>query len=186
GGWVPGEPLPAASTWPGRRYRPALSRPALSHQVPYDDATARSAAAAAATALDPRTAVPAIALDGPDGPWTVRADLLGSTPTANDFVVEMDDAGVGALRFGDGVLGRAAIDGLPARYRVGRGVAGNVGRDAITVATVPGLSPATLIARVRNPLPATGGVDPEPTAEVKLYAPHAFRRNERAVSEADY
>jgi predicted phage baseplate assembly protein len=33
---------------------------------------------------------------------------------------------------------------------------------------------------------ATGGSDPEPVRDVKLYAPQAFRKNERAVSEADY
>jgi predicted phage baseplate assembly protein len=40
---------------------------------------------------------------------------------------------------------------------------------------------------VRNPLPAEGGVEPEPIAEVKRLAPYAFRaRLERAVTAADY
>jgi predicted phage baseplate assembly protein len=39
---------------------------------------------------------------------------------------------------------------------------------------------------VRNPLPASGGTDPEPLANVRLYAPQAFRTQERAVTEADY
>ena len=43
------------------------------------------------------------------------------------------------------------------------------------------------IRSVRNPLPACGGVDPESTAEAKLYAPLAFRhRLLRAVTAADY
>jgi predicted phage baseplate assembly protein len=39
---------------------------------------------------------------------------------------------------------------------------------------------------VRNPLPATGGVDPESVETVRLNAPVAFRKLERAVTEADY
>ena len=39
---------------------------------------------------------------------------------------------------------------------------------------------------VRNPLPAEGGVDPETIAQVRAYAPAAFRTQERAVTEADY
>jgi predicted phage baseplate assembly protein len=39
---------------------------------------------------------------------------------------------------------------------------------------------------VRNPLPAVGGVLPESLQEVRQYAPQAFRRQERAVTEADY
>ena len=42
------------------------------------------------------------------------------------------------------------------------------------------------IARVRNPLPASGGVDPEPIERVRLSAPQAFRTQERAITEADY
>jgi predicted phage baseplate assembly protein len=39
----------------------------------------------------------------------------------------------------------------------------------------------------RNPLPAVGGTAPEPVAEVKLFAPHAFRaRLERAITADDY
>jgi predicted phage baseplate assembly protein len=40
---------------------------------------------------------------------------------------------------------------------------------------------------VRNPLPATGGVDPEPIAQVKLLAPYAFQTELlRAVTTDDY
>ena len=39
---------------------------------------------------------------------------------------------------------------------------------------------------VRNPLPAFGGTDPEALEEVRQYAPQAFRRQERAVTEEDY
>jgi predicted phage baseplate assembly protein len=39
---------------------------------------------------------------------------------------------------------------------------------------------------VRNPLPARGGCEPESVERVRQDAPSAFRRQERAVTEADY
>jgi len=39
---------------------------------------------------------------------------------------------------------------------------------------------------VRNPLPARGGVDPEPVEQARQWAPEAFRTLERAVTDADY
>jgi predicted phage baseplate assembly protein len=59
---------------------------------------------------------------------------------------------------------------------------GNVGAGA--VAHIVG-GPAG-IKRVRNPLPALGGRDPHPIRQAKLYAPQAFRRQERAVTADDY
>ena len=66
-------------------------------------------------------------------------------------------------------------------FRLGGGAIGNVGADAVTE-----LLPAIPGVKVRNPMPARGGADPEPTSQAKLYAPQAFRTQERAVTEADY
>jgi hypothetical protein len=170
-----------------RRHRPRLRHRDLAHAVPYDHAAAVTRAAGSALRIDPRDAFPVIELHGPDGRWQPQRDLLGSSPTANDFVVEVDDDGAASLRFGDGRLGRRAIADLTAHYRVGRGAIGNVGRDTLRRAVLAGTATgATPITAVRNPLPAGGGADPEPVREVKLYAPQAFRTNRRAVSEADY
>jgi predicted phage baseplate assembly protein len=97
-------------------------------------------------------------------------------------VVETEDDGSSFLRFGDGVMGRLPTSDLKATYRVGNGSAGNVGAKAIAhvVTEIQG------IGDVRNPLPATGGTDPEPIEQVRLYAPHAFRTQERAVTGTDY
>ena len=58
-----------------------------------------------------------------------------------------------------GALRRAHVNGadFQARYRLGNGSAGNVGSDTLAhaVTNVQG------VVAVRNPLPATGGVDPE-------------------------
>jgi predicted phage baseplate assembly protein len=45
---------------------------------------------------------------------------------------------------------------------------------------------AAAIRSLRNPLPASGGTEPEPIDEVKLYAPRAFLRQERAVTLEDW
>lgn len=120
--------------------------------------------------------------------WTPRADLLGADRDEPSFVVETDDAGVAQLRFGNGDFGRAAETGtgFVATYRVGNGRAGLVGPEAIThVVFHSGFS--DVIVGVRNPLPAAGAVDPEPVAEVKQFAPGAFRDDlERAITAADY
>jgi predicted phage baseplate assembly protein len=43
-----------------------------------------------------------------------------------------------------------------------------------------------LIIAVTNPLPAAGGIDPETIEVVRQNAPSAFRKQERAVTAADY
>jgi hypothetical protein len=173
-------PLPVE----GHSYRPTLDRLGLAHKVAYVDRTARTLSASAATVLDPRAALPWLELTGDDERWEPRSDLLASGRFATDFVVEMEEDGRATLRFGDGILGREpGIDTLlTATYRTGDGAAGNVGAEALTqaVTTVDG------VGRVRNPLPAVGGADPEPIEQARLYAPEAFRRQERAVTEADY
>ncbi|MBC7732223.1 MAG: putative baseplate assembly protein [Bacteriovorax sp.] len=118
--------------------------------------------------------------------WTVRRDLLASGAEAAEFVVETENDGHAMLRFGDGVNGRRPLAGesLTARLRTGSGAAGNVGAEAIGH-VVANFGPNGITA-VRNPLAAVGGVDPQALAEARLYAPQAFRRQERAVTVADY
>ncbi len=165
------------------RYAPALGHRGLAYAVPYSDAAAR-AAAAAAVSVDPRDALADVVhlTDGRDD-WILRRDLLASDRFAPDFVAEPDDDGTVHLRFGDDVSGRrpAAGQEFRASYRIGGGVAGNAGRDVLTVPDValPGVT-------VRNPLPATGGAEPESVEQVRQFAPQAFRVQERAVTDDDY
>ena len=134
-----------------------------------------------------RTAL-VVELNGMIESWSPQRDLIGSGADDRDFVVEMDNEGDGDLRFGDGDLGMMPEAGaeLRAAYRVGNGTAGNVGAEAIVYVVVPGrLSGANIVPR--NPLPATGGTEPEPLAEVKLFAPNTFRKElARAITEDDY
>ncbi|SEP95313.1 putative baseplate assembly protein [Streptomyces sp. yr375] len=146
---------------------------------------------------DPREALPVLQLtedplteDPGAGPvWTPRRDLLASGPRDRHLVAETDDEGVLALRFGDDRCGRAPRPGtgMYAFYRVGNGRAGNAGSEAvnrIAHRTARGLEGIT---RVRNPVPASGGTDPEPLAQVRRAAPRApFRTLLRAVTAEDY
>jgi hypothetical protein len=121
--------------------------------------------------------------------WSVRPDLLSSQPDDWHFVVEIDNDGFGNLRFGDGTLGRqpAAGSSFFATYRVGSGARGNVGAEAIAHLVYRGESQSGVYLRVRNTLPSQGGTEPQPIAEVKLFAPLALRKElQRAITADDY
>jgi predicted phage baseplate assembly protein len=119
--------------------------------------------------------------------WTPVPDLLNSSPFDPNFVAEVDNSQTALLRFGDGEYGReiAGATAFRAVYRVGNGVAGNISAEALFhIAATP---PLTDVLRVRNPLAAVGGTDPETIAQVQQRAPEAFRTVQfRAVTEADY
>ena len=143
-----------------------------------------AAPAAHAFAWQPGDALPAVYLDEGGPRWEPQRDLLASDRFSRAFVVEVEDSGEARLRFGDGVFGRQPpnLGALTAAYRIGNGRLGNVGRETIlhVLTTLPG------VRSLRNPLPAQGGQEPESMEEVRLYAPQAFRRQERAVTPEDY
>src|ERR1035437_10105935 len=138
--------------------------------------------------FDPSQAVPAIGLtgtlDGVSQTWTPKLDLLESTESAPDFVVEVDTDGTATLRFGDTVNGKTPDTGTSfvAHYRIGNGTAGNVGADSLVYLAAADAR----IQTCRNPLPATGGTDPETNDQIRRRAPEAFLTQERAVTMADY
>jgi hypothetical protein len=149
---------------------------------------ARPSSASATAAADPRAARPRVTLEGTlhavTEPWSPQLDLLGSGGDAAEFVVEVEHDGSARLRFGDGVHGRRpeTATEFEATYRVGNGTAGNVGAGAIAHAATA----ASGIVRVTNPLPAAGGVDPEPADAIRRDAPEAYLIQQRAVTEGDY
>lgn len=152
---------------------------------------------AAAFVPDPARALPAVRLASADGQqvWTPHRDLLESGPRDRHFVGEQEDDGRLALRFGDGTQGARPEPGtdLAVHYRLGGGTAGNVGAEAVNhlvlcrrpEAVDAGTPPP--VAGVRNPLPAVGGTEPEPVAQVRRLAPLDLRRTRlRAVTAEDY
>ena len=161
-------------------YRPTLARASLTFQAPFD----AEASASAAMKYDAHSARPAMSIESDEGAWTPQYDLLTSAPFAREFVVEMQTDGMAQLRFGDGISGKKpAVGGnATAIYRRGNGAAGNVGAEAIARVVWHGDG----VRSVRNPMAATGGNDPESLEQVRQFAPRAFRKQERAVTAADY
>ena len=139
-------------------------------------------------------AQPAIALliDFPTGRqlWQAVPDLLASSEFDRHFTVEVDAEGRPTVRFGDDEYGRRPFEAtkFTAVYRVGNGRTGNVGAEAMVHAVRPSLAPLwPAIRKIRNPLPAKQGIDPETIEEVRQHAPAEFRAEQfRAVVEADY
>ncbi|MGB7539428.1 MAG: putative baseplate assembly protein [Anaerolineales bacterium] len=174
----------------------SLEKGPLSFRVPLPDDTGRLSPAAELWEADPHQALSQVLnmtvdADGSaSDDWQPVPHLLESDSSAHDFAVETDNDGRALIRFGDGTYGEAPPDeaAVTVDYRVGVGRSGNVG--AHTFAHV--ISPYASVewpdvTGVRNPLPAWGGIEPEPIAEVRQKAPAAFQTDTlRAVTEDDY
>lgn len=183
------EELVPSEVPPDGPYRPHLQRADVTHCTPYVAARsdrATSVSASASLLQDPRQALPAIQLAETNDAWLPVRELLASDAFARQFVTETENDGRAYLRFGDGVLGRKPTAGsnLLATYRIGSGLLGNVGAEAIRHVVSDTLGGALLL--VRNPLAAQGGVAPESAQAVKLQAPAAFRVQMRAVTAEDW
>ncbi len=168
-------------------------------------------------AAGPREAVPAVHLrsvqsGGARRFWTAVPHLGDSGAYDRHFVAETDNDGLTALRFGDDAHGRAPrnVEEVTAFYRVGSGRRGNLSAGALVHAVAPDLSfwadpgapvgPLSLdpgdpdadvafaeIARVRQPLPAEGGTDPETIAAVRALAAEEIKAIQfRAVTPEDW
>lgn len=186
------EPVPVPE-----RYRPVLKLgpvtqaelsfdPEMQAPVDYDPTANPSAFAAMDQPVDKRSPVVTLESDvlAVPEPWEARRDLLQSFADDRHFVVETESSGQARLRFGDDVNGRRPNSGtgFTASYRVGNGTVGNIGADALShIITTKGG-----ILGIRNPLPGSGGHEPESIEEVRKAAPYAYRRQERAVTAEDY
>jgi hypothetical protein len=121
-------------------------------------------------------------LDADQKTWTAEQDLLADGPADTHFVVEIESDATARLRFGDNVNGlRPDPDTrFTAAYRIGNGVAGNVGAETLIHCDNANIS------QCANPLPALGGVDPETADQIRRRAPQAFLTQERAITMPDY
>lgn len=189
---------PADSETVPVRFNPSLKEAPLAFSQPLPGSA--SVPAVKLLVQDPRQALPqVIKLTGTrdvsdkavEELWTPKRDLLGSTGLDRDFVVEMDNDGFAHLRFGDGDLGHMPEVGTTfiATYRVGNGSVGNIGAGTLSHIVFRPIVPVPngVTLEPYNPLPASGGIDPEPMDEVKLFAPGAFRTElQRAITADDY
>jgi hypothetical protein len=172
------------------RFRPSPAESPVTQAAPYDRMHPPPSATAVMT-WRTEDAMPQIWLFGtPPGAehaleWDAERDLLEAGPTTRAFVVEVEADGTALIRFGDDVFGLRPSSGtsFDAVYRVGNGREGNVGAGVLAHIVLDGPSPIT---GVTNPVPATGGVDPEEAERVRQKAPAAFRTQQRAVTLDDY
>jgi hypothetical protein len=117
--------------------------------------------------------------------WEEVPTLFGRGDQERVHTVHLTDDGTSTVRFGDGVSGARPPSGqnnVRATYRKGLGINGNVG--AATVTTL--LSRPLGVEAATNPVPATGGENPEALAQARDNAPLTVRTLDRAVSVEDY
>lgn len=141
--------------------------------------------AARSVTWSPEDLAPALTVATSTAEWMVVRNLVDPDPIRREVVLEVDDAGVGWLRF---ATAPAPADAPLAQYAAGNGAAGNVGPRAISRLVADGgaagLAPALI--RVSNPIAAFGGFDPETSDHVREHAPFAFRSQERCITAQDY
>jgi hypothetical protein len=117
--------------------------------------------------------------------WHETDDLAAAAAGQRIFVTSEDDTQKTTITFGDGVHGALLPTGtanIKATYRYGLGIAGNVATGQISQLTTHPLGAQGVI----NPLPATGGADPDSTDQVRANAPVAVMALDRLVSVSDY
>ncbi|MBU3078991.1 putative baseplate assembly protein [Sphingomonas quercus] len=191
-------PDPGAGRWPLPSL--ALAAGPLTWQAPASalefDATGTPLLGRTELDIPASAAAPAIVLmmsfpGQPDEIWTPQPSLLESDVYDQHFVAEIDNDGAATLRFGDDHYGRRPLDAarVVARYRIGNGAAGNIGRESLVHLVTPDPPPPGFqpVTRLFQPLPGRGGEDAETIEHVRQIAPEQFRAIQfRAVTEADW
>jgi hypothetical protein len=171
------------------RFRPSLEKSPLTHSVPYGVGGSERSAASDLQ-QNARDVLPAIKLDlepiGANPSWSPKQDLLNSGPDKREFVVEIENDGKACIRFGDDIHGKRPNPGdtFLAAYRIGNGIAGNLG--AKSLAHIASAVPHPEIFEVWNPMPAGGGYEPMGLEQARQEAPVAFKTQQRAVTPEDY
>lgn len=117
--------------------------------------------------------------------WREVESLAQLSPTDRCFVTYTNNDGNTTIIFGNGVNGArlpTGVENIKAVYRTGIGKGGNVTAGQINQLAMQPLG----LSAVLNPLPATGGADPESLDEVRRNAPLGMICLDRAVSVQDY
>ena len=117
--------------------------------------------------------------------WQEVPTLYGQHPNGHVYQTQHNDNGTTTLKFGDGRVGSRLSTGqenVQARYRKGLGLAGNVKANQLTLL----MSRPLGLKAVTNPLPASGGDDPESLTMARKNAPLTVLTLDRVVSLQDY
>ena len=117
--------------------------------------------------------------------WKAVPTLHAAAPDTRVYSLNQDDDGVTSVQFGDGEEGARLPSGegnVRVRYRKFLGTEGNLNAGKLTTL----LSRPLGVSEVVNPVPATGGDDPETLDKARDNAPLTVLTLDRAVSIADY
>jgi predicted phage baseplate assembly protein len=117
--------------------------------------------------------------------WAEASSPLWLGPTDRGYVTRVDEREGVTVVFGDGRHGArpaSGVENVRAVYRTGLGKRGNVRAEQISQLQSRPLG----VSAVVNPLPATGGADPESRDEVRRNAPLVLGALDRLVSVADH
>jgi ligand-binding sensor domain-containing protein len=117
--------------------------------------------------------------------WQEVDTLFNADKNDHVYMVRTNEKGQTYVIFGDGVKGARLPSGREnvfASYRSGIGATGNLNAGQLTI-----LKTRTAGLRsVTNPVPASGGIDPETMESARSLAPLTVRTMDRIVSLLDY
>lgn len=117
--------------------------------------------------------------------WREVPSFEDLSKSDNAYVTRTGNDSVTSVMFGDGTNGKlppSGYENIKARYRVGIGMAGQVGTDKLTLLMKRPLG----VKSVTNPLAATGAADPEELDDARKNAPRTVLTLDRIVSVKDY
>ena len=117
--------------------------------------------------------------------WDEVPTLFGHGPRERVYTIRLDDEGTTTVQLGDGRTGARPLTGrenVRAAYRKGLGRDGNLDVGKLTLLAARPLG----VRGVTNPLPATGGTDPEELTDARTNSPLTVLTLGRIVSLTDY
>jgi predicted phage baseplate assembly protein len=117
--------------------------------------------------------------------WPQLPSLVALGPDDRGFYVRADDEQVSSVIGPNGRWGRrfpSGTENIRARYRAGIGKPGNVDPGTISLLATKPLG----VKDVLNPVPATGGADPESSEGIRRNVAVRLRTLDRLVSVPDY
>jgi hypothetical protein len=117
--------------------------------------------------------------------WHEALSFHDQALNARVYLTQQDEQGRTTVVFGDGIHGARLPSGLEnvvARYRIGTGLAGEVGSGKIMLFQTRPLG----LRAVTNPLSAVGAEDPATGATAKTDVPESVLTLDRVVSITDY
>jgi predicted phage baseplate assembly protein len=118
--------------------------------------------------------------------WAEAPSLYELEGDSQSYIVRQDSQGWSHVIFGDGQRGARLLssqgENVVATYRNGLGPAGEVPAHSLTLLQTRPLG----VQAVTNPLPASGGTEPETVNQARRKAPLSVRSLDRIVSLSDF